>query len=430
MKLENPVVSLIEQMYQARHEIAEAYDLGEVDITSCNQKYVEPLLKNNLVSKTSHNYVRLETSFRRLFDMALNKEGLILLDSDLGSEVEAMDVEFSHLIEHESLDNHTESQQTEKSLRDRLYSIYDNLVFTATQLQNKIDLGFGVSDSHSIRLLENQYHFTLLKRLIESFDKVRTEFGQEKFQDHPVMSGLTHNIEVKCLGVIGRLQQIQEVISENIFHHRALEEGALKIRALNKFLKAHSSHYLEKSEASAYKHSYFSRATPVLVCPFPDISNNAHEDTLNEIVTSIQRRIKIESTQAVRDKSSLDRSDIIVEALVTPPCEIQARRLIKEVHKTKKPISVSLFYNKICEEQDQDDESINKNYWLYYLLNYFQPEKRFGGKLLSRYIKCHPILIQNASFNGNYDLRDLVVYPSKINDEILYSYIQEVGTFE
>tara|TARA_R110001592_G_scaffold302869_1_gene574851 strand:- start:984 stop:2261 length:1278 start_codon:yes stop_codon:yes gene_type:complete len=403
----NPVVDLIEEIYKARHQIAQAYDAGEVEITEENERIIEPLQKMLLVNHTASNKVRLLTDLTRLLDTALRKEGIIAINADLGMEVEAMDIEFTEYLEAERALNYDDSEKALSNIKSRLYAIYDRLNMSAIQLQSHVDLGFGLSNNLSSRSKENKYYLKEISKLVESFEKIRGVFAREGFQGSPIIRGYIHNIESKSLGVVDRIKQIQDLIRNNIFQQRVLEEKAVKIRALSKYIKERPSFYPGKAEDNAHQHSYFLKSQALAVLPYPDKDRNENRDILVSIIEDLQKRIKVETQKVQKEDSTLINSKSIAQQSVIPVCEKKAVIMLSQIHKNRAVKSAKQFY--IEQFEEGLEEFISIDYWLYFLLNFIHPDALIRKRRILDFVTPYPVTKANPEFNGNKRLLDIVL---------------------
>ena len=419
----NPVVMMIEQLYKARHDIAEAYDAGEVTITQDNELAIEPLLKMNLLSHTRSDSVRVVTDLKRLLNNALRTHGILSINSDLGNEVGAMEVELSHLQEHESANDIHQTERSLDEIRHRLYAIFDVLNNSAIQLQSRVDTGFARSNNIRTRHKENAYYLKELDKLVDSFNETRAAFESEAYQYNSQVKGYIHNIESKCLSVIDRIKQIQDVIRKNIFKQRELEDKAIKLRSLFNYFRDRPSFYPEKSELKADQHEAFLRPNEQTVLPYPDIDNNRQSVSLITIILDLQKRINVDRREVERENTVLDHTVQKQEPTPTPYSEVMARQLLRKINKDKQPCSALEYF--MSENMSDEEEPLTEEYWLYYLLNFFQPGKRVKGHLVENYIRSFPITKSHPIFSGNHSLQDIVVYPASMSVDQLLDWLPE-----
>lgn len=416
----DPVVHVIEQLYAARFALADAYRHKEVEITSENEAKILPLLQNHLMARTQAHHVRVVTDLKRLFDLALRKQGIIAVSTELGAEMDAMDIELVQLQAHEHCDNFDGVEHSLGEIRDRLYAIYDVLNISAIQMQQRVSFGFGVAENPAIRQRENEYYLKEIDRLIESFQQIRRSFEREAYTQSSAVRGLVSNIDVKCLSVIDRIRSIQDVIREHIFKQRYLEERGLKIRALGRYLRDRPTWRPEAAEVCAEQQASFLRPAALTVFAFPELNCSLRlQAALSAIVLQLQRQLKVRPEGIERQSSVIETVSQEARDTVIPICEKLMHAFLRYILTNRGGVSALKWL------QDTDNlQSVSKDYWLYYVMCYVEPNRFLGRRRIGDIISAQLVTSSCDGFD-NRRLEDVFVHPVSIGSKNIAS---EQGT--
>ena len=85
----HPLLDLIQQLYNARELVVDAYERSGVDLDDKALSQIEPLMKTHLLRKEGSSGIRLNQKLQKVFDAALRKDRIAAINTDLNSELQA-----------------------------------------------------------------------------------------------------------------------------------------------------------------------------------------------------------------------------------------------------------------------------------------------------------------------------------------------------
>ena len=412
--MSNLVLSLIEELYHYRHEIADIYAHGEISIGSDKQELTENLVDKQILGHTNSSNVRLLTHVRELLDKALRKHNIVALNTDMDTQLRALQVTFYQYREKANKGDLEGVERVKLEIRDRFYSIYDLLDMGAKQLQFKVQTSYGQVSSGTARKSENDYYLAQLDKLQSCYDLLSEEFESEVYGDISEAEKMAANINLRLLSFLDRLNSIRSVIRENIFQLRKLEERTKKIRALSQYMNEHPSATFDKTMAIAEQcYCFMVPQEEIKIRSFPNINSIKQEAWLRALVQNIQKTFVRESVKTKRQPSN---------KLQTKPPEKQdildsANRLfmtfLKEVRNNPKQIHVAEHY---FESMCIDYSDISKRFWLYFLMNKLLANVEIRKQPLSKLINFDLVLEKGLITRGNYELKSVRVTHVRNNE--------------
>lgn len=407
----HPLLDLIQQLYNARELVVDAYERSGVDLDEKSMRLLDPLMRSHLIRTEGSSGIRLNQKLQKVFDAALRKDRIAAINTDLNAELQAAELAMRQLQDLKHRGNLDAMVSARDDVEQHLLSIYDILDDSSTTIFNRVTSTYGIRSNPEFRLRENEMYNRQLSNLVESYNQMRSSLNDEPFTLDADISAFIDNIDVRCMELVDRIRIIQNTIRDNLFRVRELEERARKIRAVADHLRHNPGFEALKTQDSLSNHPFFRSVAPVSVQAVPDLEDHAVEQGCAELVLKLSQTLKYDTPKAEREDSKLKSAAREERTVKVSESDKMVRRMLSECMEKAEPVSALSFWRTQWRHDDIAD--LEEREWLYAVALYMDSDPLLQNrKKTSDYVRMHIHAIPSHPLSGTFSLVDLYVYPA------------------
>lgn len=412
----HPLRDLIQQLYNARELVVDAYERSGVDLDEKALRQIEPLMKAHLLRKEGSSGIRLNQKLQKVFDAALRKDRIAAISTDLHSELQAADLAMRQLQDVKYQGMFDEMLTARDDVEQHLLSIYDILDDSSTTIFNRVTSSYGIRSNPDIRRRENEMYSRQLANLVESYNQMRSSLNDEPFSLDPEISAFIANLDIRCMEVVDRIRRTQNTIRDNLFKVRELEARARKIRAVADHMRHNPGFEALRTQDALDKHPYFRTIDPLSAVATPNLEDLGVEEACTELVGRLSETLKYETPKVTRENSTLRDKTQAEHVAEISPLDKMVKRLLAQCIEKNAPISALAFWN--TQDREPEIADLDESEWLYAIALYMDGDPVLpSGQNTSNFVELYTHAIAAHSLSGSCDLIDLYVYPVGISIE-------------
>ena len=406
----HPLLDLIQQLYNARELVVDAYERSGVDLDDKALSQIEPLMKTHLLRKEGSSGIRLNQKLQKVFDAALRKDRIAAINTDLNSELQAAELAMRQLQDVKYQGMFDEMLAARDEVEQHLLSIYDILDDSSTTIFNRVTSSYGIRSNPDIRRRENELYSRQLANLVESYNQMRSSLNDEPFSLDPDISGFIANLDIRCMEVVDRIRRTQNTIRDNLFKVRELEARARKILAVADHMRHNPGFEALRTQDALDKHPYFRTIDPLPAVATPNLDDVGVEEACTELVGRLSETLKYEAPKVTREDSTLREKTQAEHVAEVSPLDKMVKRMLAECIEKNAPISALSFWN--AEERDVEIADLDESEWLYAIALYMDGDPVLpSGQATSHFVGLYTHATSAHPLAGSCDLVDLYVYP-------------------
>ncbi|WP_138438048.1 hypothetical protein [Marinobacter shengliensis] len=414
MRRENdhhPLLDLIQQLYNARELVVDAYERSGVDLDDKAMRQLEPLMKTHLLRREGASGIRLNQKLQKVFDSALRKDRIAAINTDLNSELQAAELAMRQLQDVKMQGRFDEMLAARDDVEQHLLSIYDILDDSSTTIFNRVTSSYGIRSNPEIRSRENEMYSRQLSNLVESYNQMRSSLSDEPFSLDPEISAFIANLDIRCMEVVDRIRRTQNTIRDNLFRVRALEERARKIRAVADHLRHNPGFEALRTQDALESHPFFRAIESIRVQASPDLTDIGVDEGCADLVAKLSQTLKYETPKTTRADSTLKDGGQPERTIQVSARDKMVKRLLSSCIEQGEPISALTFWRTQWREPALED--LEDREWLYAVALYMDGDPQLPNrKKTSDYARLHIHALPTHPLSGTYSLVDLYIYPA------------------
>lgn len=358
------VVSLLDRLYQYRHQIAEAYHHGSLQRTDDNRRAVEALHQHRVLVPHTHDEYRLHSSLRRFLDTTLNTQRMVHGSSDIGAIFTRIEVLVDSVAAfHEGRQD--EADACEDEIASAVYEITDGLQEFLTSLQASIATRFGAVSSLAAKRRQNEFYLEVTHRLVETlkalhfsdidarvapFDRIAELFRTQIFRRMPVFRDA--------------LQAVYETLRQFLFEFRQVEERARGLHTMWLFLHRNPDYEPQDWDQSPEVPPWLTRAGGIHLTTFPDVLDEASEEALADFAQALAPASGHTSRRRQPGALAPARAPQTVK-VARKPYILALHRLLAEARTSEMPLSARNWRHRRAPELPVQD-----GLWIEVVLDY------------------------------------------------------------
>lgn len=411
----HPVIEIIEQMYYAREQIAQAYDEREIHASPEEIDRILPLVKSYLMNRKGDNHFRLTRRLNALLDLPLRKQRISSIDTNLGDDVRALEDAMRYLNDDSVIvQNRYETRLGHLGdVEDILYSIHDLLDDNATRIQAKLDNNFGLLATSNAKKAENQRYLSDLDKLIDSYNQTIRRLHEDPFIDDLDVLDYIENFSGKTIAIVEKIKRCQNTIREFLYKQREIELKARRIRSVFSHLRRKPGFLSDvtQAEEACDQHNMFYQIKPITISAAPNIEDPTIRDEMVDLIQDIQLRSKATHEEKTNKGISLIEADGLISEIQDTPEGIKALiGLMGYTYQLGKPVSLKDYWL-----DNQATLTLSLDEFAFESINYLQSSPDFDDVPVSEYIDYEVELVDHPIFSGNKWLNDLILIPVESN---------------
>lgn len=405
------LITIIEQIYHARHEIAVAYDNKGSQFNDDDAEKLNPLVKSYLMKKTGDGVFSLRQKFRELFDLPLGRDNIASFNSNLHEWVKRIEINIQRLSEV-SLYLPEDRPRILNEIQENVSDIRDTLEDAVDKLYFKTESSFGTLSTSQSKLEENRFYIEKIATLLESYDEVNKLLSSESFRDDPDVEEILVALPVHCVPIINKLTVINAKLREFMFKQRIIEKQAVKIKALINHINNYPGFRPDNAYDKSSELIQMTIVEPLKIKLMPDLYDANSEEILVPIINDIQAKLKTDNLSKTELKAStLNPEKERTESIEPEPIDAFVEAMLVESFQSHTPVSTISYW---AENVRSNDRSISIQEFCFETINFINDNPKYDGKPLSNFVKRHLLLKDVPDFTGNKLLCDIYIYPAKM----------------